>query len=67
VGASTKATSEFVDESLKETVTETDVVPNVDTSVAPKTDVVPNTGMSLAPDTVVVQNVPDTTEKEKTP
>ncbi|MCI90218.1 hypothetical protein A2U01_0111509, partial [Trifolium medium] len=45
----------------------TDVVPNVDTSVAPETDIVPNTDMSMAPDTVVDKNVPDTAEKEKTP
>ncbi|MCI34563.1 hypothetical protein A2U01_0055783, partial [Trifolium medium] len=67
VGASTKATSKFVDESLKETVPETDVMPNVDTYVAPETDSVPNTVMSMAPDTVVDQNVPDTPEREKTP
>ncbi|MCI42560.1 hypothetical protein A2U01_0063797, partial [Trifolium medium] len=56
-----------VDESLKETVPKTDVVPNVDTSMAPETDIVPNTDMSMAPDTVVDQNIPDTPEKEKTP
>ncbi|MCI92013.1 hypothetical protein A2U01_0113309, partial [Trifolium medium] len=35
--AFTKATIEFVDESLKGTVPETDVVPTVGTSVAPET------------------------------
>ncbi|MCI72398.1 hypothetical protein A2U01_0093661, partial [Trifolium medium] len=52
VGTSTKATSEFVNESLKGTVFETDVVPNVDTSLAPETDVVLSVDTSMAPDTV---------------
>ncbi|MCI97075.1 hypothetical protein A2U01_0118375, partial [Trifolium medium] len=59
VGASTKVTSEFVEGSLKGIVHETDVVANVDTSVATETDIVLSMVTSVVPDTVVDQNVPD--------
>ncbi|PNX63050.1 hypothetical protein L195_g061429, partial [Trifolium pratense] len=60
VNASTKVTSEFVDESLKGPVSEYDVVSNVGTSLAPKTDVVLSFVTSVVPDIVLDQNVPDT-------
>ncbi|MCI70578.1 hypothetical protein A2U01_0091841, partial [Trifolium medium] len=66
-GASTEAKIDCVNDSLKEIVIETDVVPIVDTSVAPVTDIVTNTDMSMAPNIVVDKNIPDTPEKEKTP
>ena len=58
--ASTKVTSEFVDESLKGSVSENDVVSNVGTSLAPKTDVVLSTVTSVVPDIMLDQSVPDT-------
>ncbi|XP_045796161.1 uncharacterized protein LOC123890567 [Trifolium pratense] len=58
--ASTKVTSEFVDESLIGSVSENDVVSNVGTSLAPKTDVVLSTITSVVPDIMLDQSVPDT-------
>ena len=69
-GASTKATSDCVGETLKETIPETNVVPSVGTFVAPATATYFDT--SAAPETVIDQNVSDisyqmnTIEKENT-
>ncbi|PNX67745.1 hypothetical protein L195_g063663, partial [Trifolium pratense] len=77
----TKTTSECVADSLKGTVPETDVVPNIDTFVAPETDVgsdvdtsmaletnvVPSVGTSVVPEIVTSDTVHnDATEKEGT-
>ena len=69
-GAFTKATSDCVGETLKETIPETNVVPSVGTFVAPATATYFDT--SAAPETIIDHNVSDisyqmnTTEKENT-
>ncbi|PNX61501.1 hypothetical protein L195_g060699, partial [Trifolium pratense] len=60
VNTSTKVTSEFVDESLKGSVSENDVVLNDGTSLAPKTDVVLSTVTYVILDIMLDQNIPDT-------
>ncbi|MCI61852.1 hypothetical protein A2U01_0083109, partial [Trifolium medium] len=59
VDASTKGYSNCVDETLKGTIPETDVVPDVGTSVAPETV----TSKTICDNAVEV----NATEKEKTP